>query len=296
MNPKKPFPHPKPRRLSEQTRMTIVAGFKCTDGIVLCADSQETINSYLKVSVPKLVTRPHEFKAGDKYRTAFVGAGNGPFVDKLVESMWSASSAAGGDIDDISSAMEGANIAVHEKLWNIYPDNEKPQASIIFGVAASDDVKLFRSHGPIVNPIDTYDCAGCGDVLGKYICDRLYLPTMNVTQVSIVALYMLLHTKKYADGCGGTSHLVMLHKSLEQMILGPLSTEWVEKNLVHFDFISRDLLVALPDNTISEKDFDKKLRIFAKGVRAQRTTSMSKLNRHWKKIERQLEGLVAKRQ
>jgi hypothetical protein len=118
---------------------------------------------------------------------------------------------------------------------------------------------------------------------------------MNVTQVAILALYMLLHTKRYADGCGGTSHVVMLHDTLEQMILGPMSTDWVEKNLIQFDFISRELLIALPDNTISEKEFDKRLRLFAKGIRAQRTTSMSKIEKHWKKIEQQLAALTAKR-
>jgi hypothetical protein len=275
--------------------MTIVAGFKCSDGIVLCADSQETINSYLKVNVPKLVTRPLEFKAGDKSRAVFAGSGDGPFVDKLINSMWGAAMAAGADLDEISLAMEEATIAIHERLWQMYSDNNKPEASIIFGIAASQDTKLFRSHGPIVNPVDTYACAGCGDVIAKYICDRLYSPTMDVSQCAILALYVLLHTKRYVEGCGGLSYVVILHNTLEQTIFGELTSDWIEKNLNIFDSCSRDLLLALPNSTINESEFNKILRKFGSGIRGQRRRSINAIDNHWKRLSRQIMAIRAKR-
>ena len=52
--------------------MTIIAGFKCSEGIVICADTQETIGTS-KRSVPKLRFEPfggpHE---GDTLAIAFL--------------------------------------------------------------------------------------------------------------------------------------------------------------------------------------------------------------------------------
>ncbi len=42
----KPLPHPKPKpepkRLPQVKAMTIAAGFMCSDGIILCADSEHS--------------------------------------------------------------------------------------------------------------------------------------------------------------------------------------------------------------------------------------------------------------
>src|SRR5579864_1057389 len=43
----KPFP-PKPRRLPERKRMTIAVGILAADGVVIAADSQETVQNYWK--------------------------------------------------------------------------------------------------------------------------------------------------------------------------------------------------------------------------------------------------------
>lgn len=66
-----------------------IAGFKCQDGIVVCADTQETLGS-AKRNVPKL-----EFTHGPTWSAeqnkminhdlvlTMCGAGDGPFVDKV---------------------------------------------------------------------------------------------------------------------------------------------------------------------------------------------------------------------
>src|SRR6266404_5629863 len=62
--------------------VTIIAGFKGYDGIVLCADTQETVQGF-KRKVPKLRVEPA--KVGGDLAVAFCGAGHGPFIDKVVD-------------------------------------------------------------------------------------------------------------------------------------------------------------------------------------------------------------------
>jgi hypothetical protein len=76
--------------------MTMIAGFRCQDGIVVCADTQETSGS-AKRNFPKL-----EFTKGPTWSEnqneminhglalALCGAGHGPFVDKVASRAWDA--------------------------------------------------------------------------------------------------------------------------------------------------------------------------------------------------------------
>src|ERR1700694_1737646 len=73
---------PKPRRLPERKRMTLIAAFWCVgDQAVLCADSQETWGTY-KTSVDKIIPQ----RIG-LYDVAYGGSGLADFVDGLGDAL-----------------------------------------------------------------------------------------------------------------------------------------------------------------------------------------------------------------
>src|SRR5260370_31797210 len=85
------IPRQKPERLPKRRAVTIVAGFRFNTGIILCADTQETIQNYSKTWTPKLVVKPHPWTGTDSpddLMVAFAGAGDGPFIDKVTERAW----------------------------------------------------------------------------------------------------------------------------------------------------------------------------------------------------------------
>src|ERR1700722_7493702 len=51
--------------------VTVAAGYHCDDGVVLCADTQETIPGYTKTDANKLIAFP-----SDSLNLVFAGAGN----------------------------------------------------------------------------------------------------------------------------------------------------------------------------------------------------------------------------
>lgn len=62
--------------------MTIAAGILCPDGIVLCADTQETIGTFKRIR-PKLVELP--IVCGDVSAVVVGSTDNAVFLDELVE-------------------------------------------------------------------------------------------------------------------------------------------------------------------------------------------------------------------
>src|SRR5439155_9674096 len=81
--PKPPFyPKPKPLRLHRRKRVTIIAGFQCTDGTMLCADSEQTSTTYTKSQIRK--TRLFHVMGTN---LAIGGAGDGSLVDYAVQDL-----------------------------------------------------------------------------------------------------------------------------------------------------------------------------------------------------------------
>src|SRR5262245_23262059 len=126
MSPQKPFPspYPKPKRLPERKAVTIVGGFRCDEGIVLCADTQETIQG-TRTHTPKLRLEPRRDFYGnggegkDDLMVAFAGAGDGPFIDKLVDRAWEDVQLAT-NIDDAAKSIEGSIKKTYKEYGHIF--------------------------------------------------------------------------------------------------------------------------------------------------------------------------------
>jgi hypothetical protein len=136
-----PKPHPrlqsKPWLSPERKGVTIVAGFRTHEGVVLCADTQETVSNLSKRNVSKLIFHPqnvHLMRERPGYlATAFCGAGDGPFLDMLVGEAWKAAQNATG-LDDACAEITKTIEETYRKYGQIYQPGYCPTAELIFGI------------------------------------------------------------------------------------------------------------------------------------------------------------------
>src|SRR5208283_1868618 len=80
-----PFPHPQPRPLPRSKltgrRMTIAVGFQCDEGIVLCADTEQTAEPFKQRTRKVVLTSDPE----GKHLVAFAGAGWTDYILTAIE-------------------------------------------------------------------------------------------------------------------------------------------------------------------------------------------------------------------
>jgi 20S proteasome alpha/beta subunit len=208
----KPLPRPKPKRLTGRKAVTVIAGFKCSQGIILCADTQETVSNISKRSVPKLRFEPAGAHQGDELAAAFCGAGdNGPFIDKLVDTAWEDVQGAT-SIDEACSDIEKSIKRTYLEFGQIYQAGYCPSAEIIYGVKMHGSCRLFSAHGPVVNEKEEYDACGAGYYMADFLKKRMYSPSLNIRQCAILAAYVIFQAKEHVDGCGGDTHIAVLRK------------------------------------------------------------------------------------
>jgi len=188
--------------------MTICAGFHCGDGIVLCADTQETVSNYIKRNVPKLEVRPRNSESPDYKgpKAIFAGAGDGDFIDHLIEKLWSAMKSKG-TMDEMVEAIEKQLTFRYKQLVPIYTGG-MPEAVFLVGLySAEGDLELLKINGAIVKREVLLDAIGCGDILATYVLNHLVGPKSSFSSAVPFALYMISEVKENVRECGGETHL-----------------------------------------------------------------------------------------
>lgn len=191
--------------------MTIIAGFKSWEGVVICADTQET-TEHSKRRIPKLVFEPrgHDNGSTDDLAVAFCGSSdNGPFVDKLIASSWEDAQTAT-SLDEVCKAIEVSIKSTYAEFGRIYQRGYCPSADLIYGVKMYNGTKLFSAHGPVVNEKHGYESSGIGYYMADFLSERMYRDHLNLRQCVILAAYVLFQAKEHVEGCGGDSHIAVL--------------------------------------------------------------------------------------
>jgi hypothetical protein len=255
ISPRTPLPFlrcaAKPKRLPLVKRMTITVGFVCSNGLVLGADSQESVEgSALRRSVTKLVAYPplesQQSKSPDR-RAVFTGSGDSQLIDKLIEEMSLEVASANASFAEISSAVEKRIKQLYREYRNYYHPGYMPQAQITYGLWSGSEWGLFFAQGPIITQVGTlvnlngkppfppfrigYKASGMGNEITDYINARMGIPSLNVSDGIVLAMYMLEQAVAHASGCGGDIRITWLAEdgTAEHVPIEPYRLEFLRK-------------------------------------------------------------------
>lgn len=264
----KPFPGPslpklKPKRLPERKAVTIIAGFKSPQGIIVCADTQETVGNLSKRNVPKVRFEPsgvreHLLLSGvSDLAVAFCGAANnGPFIDKIVDRAWEAAQHTT-SIDEACLTIENSIKATYQEFGQIYQRGYCPEAELIYGVKMSGESRLFNAFGAIINEKETYSTGGIGYYMADFLASRMYQRHLNIYQCAILAAYILFQAKEHVDGCGGESQIAVLKNEGASGLAGAGSVDKITELVRLADSVAGEIIIKMADVDIDRPQFQK---------------------------------------
>jgi hypothetical protein len=248
MTPKPPIPRPfpriprpKPERLSKGRLVTIAASVLCTDGIILCADTEETVSDDFKGSKSKILVVHH----GSNRRKLWISSSRvgdssreGPWA---MRADWLVGIAGAGHSDWIRAFIEGMDRNVFEQLFGKKIDLEKleehlrtysqdyfqrfiksyaddpshrPQVHIL--VAAQSRGKLYRSifrvndNVVLEERLDNFESIGKGAPAFDHLAKKLLRGYRPMKQTASIVIYILKRVRAQVPGCGGNSHVALL--------------------------------------------------------------------------------------
>jgi hypothetical protein len=276
----KPLPLPKPRsfvapqakRLPKEKIMTIAAAFYCTDGLVLCSDTQETITGYAKVNTEKMTQVETQF-----YNMVFTGAGDSGLIDMTVQLMDQALTvkkpSAAWPIEEVLRESLVDTFNRHIAPWSQFAVEERPVTpDLLIGLQFPAGVCLYRASGTTLRRVHESQCVGTGVVLGKSLIAQLFDSSMSIGQGWLVALYVLHQAKTWVDGCGGNTDILLLSNRNKAITRIPTTdVKELENHFDQFNSYVRPIFVAAADRNVPHEKFEegmKQFRIEMLGLRA----------------------------
>jgi hypothetical protein len=252
--------------------MTIAAGFVCSDGILLCADSQYSA-------------------FGKEYR-------NKLFYESAKDAAWGF--AIVGDEDYARTAVADSNEAVfaippeRRDTWairkairraikSVIADykrsgrDQSQQPEVLIAITAQNNAILCSSSDTAFLPVKEpfYAVRGTGSYIANYIMQTYLrgedIRGATVSHVLPIALHILSAAKRTDISCGGGAQFMMLSRAANMKALFENSiTDEVDKHVVDYEFNAASLLAALEDLNLSDLEFAKRLEQFGQRINALR--------------------------
>lgn len=263
--------------------MTIVAGFKSYEGIVLCADTQETVG-FSKRNVPKLRFEPND-KADkgvpkDDLAVAFCGAtNNGAFMDEMVDLAWEEVQNAT-SLDEASDLIRRSIKSYHAEATKNYQVGHLPDTELIYGIKMFGDSRLFYSLGPAVTRRDQYATGGIGAYMADFLASRMYKDYLPLRQCLILAVYSLFQAKEHVEGCGGNSHIAILRNEGTSGRIDWHRVEALTELLKYADETTGELLLDVADLQTTDEKFRESVGVVIDVLEAHRHTKRRDIQDH----------------
>lgn len=267
----KPLPHrivkPKPGRLSWRKKVTIAAGFECTDGIVLCSDSELTYSDWLRLQGSKM-----QVFAGTNLSGIMTGAGSWDYVLMALEKI---SMLIGTRLRnnvpvtwfDIQRIVEAVVLEIYSRHIHFYPSDPKPGFSLLLGIWSGQQPVLIRTDDTAVVHDHGFQAVGAGFILARHLADTLYSSDMSIREGYFLAIYILRLAKKYVPGCGGQTSILGIDAAGKTYGPYGLDITDLETHFAEFDKVLRPLLVSFPNTRLPDKDFKDALAQFNREIR-----------------------------
>jgi hypothetical protein len=282
---------PKPERLPRRKNVTIAAGIVCSDGIVMCADSQESYGDF-KWPVKKLSYPRSTF--GDTM-LVISGAGFGPAIDTATQEIFR----------QLSHSMFPLDIMLHkirEILREIYEKDlplhlAAPHTDLDFRLLMAlrgegGGIGLFVSSGPLIKRVDDFEIIGCGDVITRFFAHMSYRqtlldrPALSMYEGTVLAAYLLHLAKSQMTTIGGKSQIITLSWEGDMQFADAWELPHWEKFFAAYQEESQELMLACANPTITEKQFEAKLKHFVSDTKA-RKRKLAKERAHWDRLWKQ---------
>jgi 20S proteasome alpha/beta subunit len=192
--------------------MTIAAVFNCSDGVVVCADSEETIHDYAKRSTSRKVNVFEYPQIG--IRVGLAGAGHSDWIRMFVEKLhphlpstppppsWTMMQKS---IEDFTQDF----FAKYLVPYAIDP-NQRPQVDMVLAVNFLSSSILYKIVANAVTTEPLFACVGAGQAAMQKIVDSLLKPSLTVRQCASLAIYVMSRVKQEVPGCGGNTNVLMI--------------------------------------------------------------------------------------
>ena len=234
--------------------MTYIVGMRSPQGVVLSADSQESISGEISYREKIASCTTHDLVIG--------GAGRSILIEGFVQHVFES-------ID--SKALESEKSAtsfIRAALKSFYVSDVKVLAGrfkeisfLISGKLQTGEIGLWHTKGNRVFSVPEYEAIGYESPFVHHLLRRLYRAGLSLSQLELLSIYLVKAAKESSDSVGGPTSVAVVSSS-GVTLEDKRSIDDLEERVSRFDEALSLLLLACPDTSMSRDEFTALLRNF----------------------------------
>jgi 20S proteasome alpha/beta subunit len=188
--------------------MSYIAAFRFRDGVVMCADTQETVSEDHKQYSEKVFVNED---AG--YPLAVGGAGVDEVCEAFAQELLSRVAAEGPRriIDLIRVAKEAiADVYAKDLTVAVIPRQLRTAEFLIAARTPEDGFAILRLRGRRVFSVASWAIIGYATAVNRIFMERLYRADLPVGQAVLVAVHLVSQSKRLDQGVGGETTVAVV--------------------------------------------------------------------------------------
>ena len=187
--------------------MTIGIGLKAEGGIVLAADSQETIAGFAKRHTGKIPIFVYK-----NFAVTFVGAGHSDYIETAIQKATNNLSRCK-NLREVEMYLEERLVGFfdgHLANWAMFPVKERPDLELLVGITMKNGPsELFHYTGTVFQRT-AHKAIGMGAILATGLVSDLCWDIQDLTHLTTLAVYIIKRMKDSVNFCGGFTSLVAM--------------------------------------------------------------------------------------
>ena len=253
--------------------MTLIAAFQCEQGIVLCADSQETVDIPERGSYRVNVNKLEQREAG-KYEVIVGGAGDGALVDGFVDpfvemvSKWQSEYRESKALSAIRRFVRNYH-ATNVALSPAHPDDKHLGFVVCLRNKNTGNISLWKIIDLHVRSVLDLTLLGWEEPLYWREAKRLYhlndaiVTTPSSSEAILLGVHLFLIAKETSNVISGNTKILVARRDGIHA-LNSNEVKELESRVKTFESLSAMIFLALPDVTVSHRELVQYLRDFQK--------------------------------
>jgi hypothetical protein len=258
---KPPYP-PKPTKAKSGGKVTAIAGFRYSSGVVLCADSELNYGTVVKTHINKISVFGDTSQG---VRGALTGSGDWDDVQRVVQDIqkhWI----------EILDGQVTFDEVVGKKVEELYEQSSQdPNWTLaviaVVWTAGGKACVIKADDRKGVKMVSDFACDGMGAAFGHYLAGSLHFPNMAKYYGICLASYILYMADAYAPFCGGLGNIFTLDDDGSPFMELEWDMEAQREFFKRFTYAIRPILLEGPSSDVPPDAFDNTVEEFVAQLR-----------------------------
>jgi len=254
-------------------RMTLITAWPYNDGVIVCADSQETVEikkgEEYKYSVLKLSP-----ESMGNFQIMIAGGGNGEAIDSFIETIRQFLS--GAQIVTLPELKRAIQVQLLDFRKQLRATGDDPTMHLFIAAHCSGASQIWRTSASTLTAINKPDMLGFTAHMYRHAATQLYWEDMPAVQALLASLKVLELARQTCTCVDKPFSAAVVRDNGISPIPESLLTPYIESIELLSTQVDR-LLLACSDTQLREAEFEKHLSEFSDTVRSLRSEYKSEI-------------------